>query len=273
MYFLGMDGGGSGCRAVLSDASGRVLGRGTAGPSNVFSDPNGALVNVLSAAQKAMGGICSSDEVVAVLGLAGANVAGDGIAANLPFARVRVLGDIETAVAGALGDADGIVVALGTGSVFARQRAGEVRAIGGWGLTLGDEGSGAWMGRALCARALKAVDGFFEMSPLLAGLVTEIGSAAAIVRFAARATPADFAALAPRVLGADDPAAAALMAEAASAVSAAIALLQPSDGALPVVYLGGLGSIFAARLGAHWPQRAPLGDGLSGALWLALRDA
>ena len=31
--FLGIDGGGTGCRAVVADATGRVLGTGAAGPA------------------------------------------------------------------------------------------------------------------------------------------------------------------------------------------------------------------------------------------------
>ena len=33
--FLGIDGGGTGCRAVLADAQGRQLGLGAAGPANI----------------------------------------------------------------------------------------------------------------------------------------------------------------------------------------------------------------------------------------------
>jgi len=62
--------------------------------------------------------------------------------AALPFARIRIETDAVAAAKGALRDEDGIVAALGTGSVFAAQRGGEVRQIGGWGLVLGDEGSG-----------------------------------------------------------------------------------------------------------------------------------
>ena len=272
MYFLGVDGGGSGCRAVLADASGRVLGRGAAGPANVFSSPEGARANVIAASAQAMAGVCAPSEVVAVLGLAGVNVAGDTIAAGLPFARVRMLSDVETAVAGAFGDADGIVAALGTGSVFARQMAGEVRVVGGWGIALGDEGGGAWLGRALCAKALRAMDGLAPNTPLLAELVTEMGGAAGLVRFAATAAPTDFAALAPRVVASRDPAALALMGEAEARVAEAISVLQPAL-PLPVVFLGGLGPTYGARIGARWPSAKARGDGLTGALWLALREA
>ena len=269
MYYLGVDGGGSGCRAVLADASGRVLGRGSAGPANVFSNPEGALASVLAASAQAMAGICKAHEVFAVLGLAGVNAAGPGIAARLPFARSRVVTDVLAAVKGALRDAPGIVAAIGTGSVFARQLNGEVKSVGGWGLVLGDEGSGAWLGRALCAQALRAADGMAPVTPLLAELETEFGGSIGVVRFAATATPADFAALAPRAVASDDPAAQALMTDAAARVAEAIAHLQPVGAALPVAFTGGLGPAYASRLNQRWPKTRALGDALDGALWLA----
>jgi len=269
MYYLGVDGGGSGCRAVLADASGRVLGRGAAGPANVFSNPEGALSNVLAATQQAMAGVCEARQVIAALGLAGVNAAGDGIAARLPFAKSLVVPDILAAIKGALGDAPGIVAAIGTGSVFARQLDGQVTSVGGWGLVLGDEGSGAWLGRALCAQALRAADGLAAVTPLLAELETEFGGNAGVLRFAATATPADFATLAPRVVASNDPAAQALMADAVARVAEAIAHLQPADTALPVVFTGGLAPVFAARLSQRWPMTPALGDALDGALWLA----
>ncbi len=61
------------------------------------------------------------------------------------------------------------------------------------------------------------------------------------------------------------------MGEAEASVARAIAVLQPAL-PLPVVFLGGLGVTYAARLGARWPGMKARGDGLSGALWLALRD-
>jgi glucosamine kinase len=135
-------------------------------------------------------------------------------------------------------------------------------------LVLGDEGSGGWLGRRLLARALKAVDGFSTMTPLLADLLAEKGGPDGIVAFARDAQPVDFAALAPRIVGSKDPAAQAVLAEGMAEVSAAIRLLQAED-VVPVVFLGGLGPVYADRLAADWPMVAPLGSALDGALWLA----
>lgn len=273
--FLGIDGGGTGCRAAVADGSGRVIGTAVGGPANIASDPDGAAQNILAVTRAALGEAVGPGNIAehlphltAAFGLAGANIPDyvTRLAARLPF-KTRIETDAMTAVKGALKDADGVVAALGTGSVFAVQRAGNVRHIGGWGFVLGDEGSGAWLGRALLARALRAADGFVPMTPLLQEITNEMGGRNGIVAFGFAARPADFAAFAPRITTANDPAALDLLAMAEAEIGAALALLQ-GDAPVPVVFLGGLGETFAPRF-AHWDIRAPLGTGLDGALWLA----
>lgn len=280
-FFLGIDGGGTGCRAAVADSSGRILGRGSSGPANVTSDLPTAGQNILAAARAALAEAVGPDAVeaelprlVAGLGLAGANTISAGAFASLrlPFARIRVETDAISALRGALWGGDGIVAAVGTGSVFARQRNGEVRQIGGWGLVLGDEGSGAAIGRAILARALRAVDGFVPLTPLLQALIADHGDPAGIVTFAKSARPADFAALAPRVVESSDHAACAVMDCAIADVAAAVDLLQEGM-RLPVVFIGGLGPVYARALADRWEIREPLGSSLDGALLLAREEA
>lgn len=266
--FLGIDGGGTGCRAVLADASGHVLGRGEAGPANIASDFPGALDNILAATRLA----CGAHDLTTIsagLGLAGANAAdvSERLAQALPFARIAIETDAITAVRGALGATDGIVAAIGTGSVFAAQRGGKVRQIGGWGLVMGDEGSGAWIGRAVLSAALRAVDGFHPMTPLLETLIDSHGGPSGVVSFSLTAKPGDFARLAPQVLDSPDPAASTVLDKARADVSAAITLLQGADH-LPVVFLGGLGPTYAAQT-TRWTVTPAKGSALDGALSLA----
>jgi glucosamine kinase len=276
---LGLDGGGTGCRAVLADASGRVLGQGRGGPANIVSDPDTAFASVLAAAWSAMAAAGEGDDLsrlVAVLGLAGANVpdAATAFRARLPFASARVENDVTVATKGALGSDDGIVAAIGTGSIYGVQLDGRVRLAGGWGLILSDHGSGARMGRDLYEAALLAHDGFIPRTPLLAAVLREMGAPEAIVAFARRAAPADFARAAPRILDTpDDPAAARILADADAAIARALDHLQ-SGGPLPIVFTGGLGRVFAARLGTRYPTllRPAKGSALDGALALARAD-
>jgi glucosamine kinase len=273
--FLGVDGGGSGCRAAVADASGRVLGIGAGGAANIMSDPGGALASILSAADGALASAgVGRERCAAVLGLAGANVgsSADWLAARLPFRRWRIESDAITALVGALGGADGIVGAIGTGSVYAVQEGGRRRQVGGWGFVLGDEASGAWIGRQLLARALRVADGFLPASPLTEAVTAELGGPDSVVAFAHAATPGDFARLAPRVAAAlpGDAVAAAVVAEAEGWVTDTLDRLS-GGGAPRLCLVGGLGPFFAQRLAPRYGARLvpPAGTGLDGALILA----
>lgn len=275
--YLGIDGGGTGCRALLGAADGRVLGRGSAGSANVATDAAAAASSILAATQGALrdAGLpedtAGAGDLVCVLSVAGANVpeAAARVRALLPFAAPRIVSDAVGSTRGALGADDGIVAAIGTGSVFTRQRNGEVHQIGGWGAVLGDEASGAWLGRRVLAACLRAQDGRMPMTGYLRAVLDRFGGAPRIVEFARDATPAEFATLAPDLMQADDPAAAAIIAQACDEVAAFVDTLQ--DGApLPVVFLGGLGPQFERRLAGRWPIRVARGSGVDGALALAL---
>lgn len=273
-FFLGIDGGGTGCRAALADADGRIVGQGQGGPANINTDVEGAAVSILQATAEAVEGTSADPrDLIATLGLAGGTMAAatERLSLLLPFARVQIVNDGVTAARGALGMQDGILAAMGTGSVFAVQRGGALRQVGGRGFLMGDEGSGAVLGRALLSLAMRAEDGFAPMTPLLQDLLGELGGVEGIIRFGNTARPADFARLAPRIVAGGDPAARQVFDAALAEVRHILTVLQ-GDAALPVVFVGGLGPAYAARL-TDWPQRPALGSGVDGALLMARQMA
>ncbi len=273
---LAVDGGGTGCRAALADAQGRILGLGAAGPANISIETESACANILDAARRAISvaGQGHLEDLDAVLGLAGANVTASArrLQAMLPFRRSRIVTDVVTATAGALGKDDGIVAAMGTGSVFAVQAGGQFRQYGGRGFLLGDEGGGAVLGRALLTEALRAEDGFAPMTPLLQEVLAELGGVEGVISFGLRAKPAEFGGFAPRIVANRDPAATRILDAAVAQIRDMIETLQQGRD-LPVIFLGGLGGHYAERLAGLWDIRAPLGSGLDGALFLARQGA
>lgn len=269
--FLGIDGGGTGCRAVIGDADGRILGRGLGGPANINTDVEAAARHIMQATAEALRGPgVPPQTLIAGLGLAGGTMqaATARLTALLPFRAMLIVNDAISAARGALGARDGILAAIGTGSVFAIQRAGSLRQVGGRGFLMGDEGSGAVLGRQLLADAMRAEDGFLPMTPLLRAMLDRHGGPEGIIGFGNRATPADFAALAPLVVAGDDPAARRIFDRAVEDLRHILTTLQ-AGGRLPVVFLGGLGPSYAARLDGPWPVVPAAGDGLDGALQLA----
>jgi N-acetylglucosamine kinase-like BadF-type ATPase len=111
--------------------------------------------------------------------------------------------DIDIALAAAFDDGPGIVVSAGTGSVaVGRGRGGKRQRIGGYGWQMGDEGSGYAIGRAALGAVSRAFDGRSPRTALSERVlaVTRSEDFDALVRWAAGASPAEVAALAPHVM-------------------------------------------------------------------------
>lgn len=279
MYLLGIDGGGSGCRVALADATGAIVATATGDAANIATDRDAALRNILAAVATAIDAAeaaVSPDRTVAALGLAGANVArhAEWVAARLPFARSTVVSDARIALAGAHGGADGIVAIIGTGSAFAAQRNGAVTTAGGWGFALGDEAGGASLGRAAMRMALHAVDGLAPMTPLLGAILKSEGGADSLAAKSMQARPDAFARHAPAVVAAaseGDPAAEKILSDATGYVSRAVERLM-GDLPLPIAFHGGLADVYVRRLAPRFGDliRPPRGTALDGALTLAL---
>ena len=162
---------------------------------------------------------------------------------------VVVTTDIEIALAAAFADGPGIVVSAGTGSVaVGRDRTGQRHRIGGYGWQMGDEGSGYAIGRASLGAVSRAVDGRSPKTALSDRLLraTRSDDYDELVRWAAGASPAEVAALAPHVLAVaagGDPLAQGIADYAARELSQlAICLIPKMDitPPIPVAVTGGL---------------------------------
>ena len=130
-FVLGIDGGGTSCRAALATVEGTVIGRAKSGAANIRTDLTGARSNIVDAARQAFIAAGQDPELIpqtpAILGLAGANVGTyrQQLEAILPFSTSRVETDAEIALEGAVGSGDGAMAILGTGTAI--WRAGTAR--------------------------------------------------------------------------------------------------------------------------------------------------
>jgi glucosamine kinase len=173
VLFLGIDGGGTSCRARLADFEGIVLGEGSAGPANIRIGLNESFRAVLEATDQclAQAGYTSEEvDLVACLALAGASEPMDLAAARAykhPFLRTVITTDAHAACVGAHGGKDGGIIIIGTGSVGWAVLGGSVHRVGGWGFPVSDEGSGAWLGCEAARRVLWAHDGRLAWTGLL----------------------------------------------------------------------------------------------------------
>ena len=234
--YLGLDGGGTGCRAVVADEF-RVLGRGAGGAAN--SRVVGAVVawrNIDHAVDAALADAGLSEDVKpflqACFGLAGVSRPGDRekfLEHPHPFASLRLETDVHVALVGALGGRVGgevgAVLAAGTGSmVYGQDAFGGRYRVGGWGFPVGDEGGGAWLGLGLVRAALHAADGRGAASALTEAVLLRHGGPEGLLQRFHHAGPKDFGELAPLVFetNEDDPLRERLLREAAGQLAALV---------------------------------------------------
>ena len=78
---------------------------------------------------------------------------------SLGVERLAIASDGLTALLGAIGSRDGVVVAAGTGTACLGRRGDRFAKVDGWGSLLSDAGSGFAIGRAGLDAALRAYDG------------------------------------------------------------------------------------------------------------------
>ncbi|TPI26147.1 N-acetylglucosamine kinase [Mesorhizobium sp. B3-1-6] len=281
-FVLGIDGGGTSCRAALATVDGAVVGRAKSGAANIRTDLTGARANIVEAARQAFLAAGHDPELIprtpAILGLAGANVGTyrQQLEAILPFSQSRVETDAEIALEGAVGSGDGAMAILGTGTAYMARKGGKSRAIGGWGFQVGDQGSGARIGRDLLEQTLLAYDGIRLGSPLTDAMLAVFrNNPEDVVEFTTNAKPGDFGGFAPKVFDhaeKGDLVANWILGRAVADVEASLGALDLAEDA-PLCLLGGLAPLYAPRLSARYQAllKAPLDDALGGAVQMALR--
>lgn len=278
--FVGVDGGGTGCRALVTDAEGVEMGMAE-GPAALVhpSDPGAVAEAIAPTVRRAMdvaGGGLPAESLWA--GLAGAGQPGAREAVemalrSMSLARwVRVGTDVEAAHRDAFGASPGVLLVVGTGSqAWGRDPSGEEIRVGGWGGMLADEGSGYWLGLHGLKAILRALDGRGPETELGGAILSRLhlNDPYALVPWAARASKGEVAALAPLVLeaaGRGDEAASALVEEAAAELRRYLEVVRrrwiPRDEPVPMALVGGLveeGEPFRAFL-------APLVEAMGGIL-------
>lgn len=255
--FLGIDGGGTGCRAWLADEMGCVLGRGT-GPSTNYhhtgwEGAQAALQTTVQAAWKSAD-LPPRPAAAAFLGLAGVTSRADrerfqkiATALNLSD-KIEVDHDIRIALAGGLGGHPGIALIAGTGSAcYGRNAAGQTWQAGGWDAIADDVGSSYWLGLQAINRSVRATDGR-DASTALQEIVFShfhISRPDEIMQRLSGVQRRDIAALAPAVLHAatSDATALALCLQGADELALMIATVAQRlfDGPVDAITAGSLG--------------------------------
>lgn len=161
-YLIGMDGGGTKTKCILTDINLNPVYETTSRPSNFLvigtekvSETILNLINECLSNQK-----ISSDDVAAiVLGTTGGGrrndaellenqIIKDSTKEGFTINKIRIESDARIALEGAFSGKPGSILIAGTGSImFGKDAEGQIHRVGGFGRFIGDEGSGYRIGR------------------------------------------------------------------------------------------------------------------------------
>jgi N-acetylglucosamine kinase-like BadF-type ATPase len=171
-YLIGMDGGGTKTKCILTDFNLDTIFETAGGPSNFLvigtekvSKTVQDLVKHCLSSQK-----ISAEEIYAlVLGTTGGGrrtdaeilenqIFNDSEKNDIKIKRIRVESDARIALEGAFTGESGSILIAGTGSImFGKDEAGQIHRVGGFGRYIGDEGSGyriGWKALNIVARKM-----------------------------------------------------------------------------------------------------------------------
>ncbi|SFC90766.1 N-acetylglucosamine kinase [Clostridium uliginosum] len=184
MFYIGVDGGGTKTKFTLMNDKEDVVGSiiketchynevGFDGLKNVFAEGLEELLKKCGITREKVSRAC--------IGLAGY---GELQSVKLKISEIikdvfkeiefSLFNDVQIAHAGALGGEDGIVIIAGTGSIGYSVNKGKSKRVGGWGYTIGDEGSAYWIGRKVIECFSKQADGRLEKGHLYSMLKEEL---------------------------------------------------------------------------------------------------
>ncbi len=166
MHVLGIDAGGTKTVCYLAGEDGSLLGEARGGGANLQAEGELGVEKVLHAVMdQAVGSRRVAIDAIC-LGIAGVDREADGAVVRAIMrrigakARTLVVNDALVALVAGVGEAPGIVIICGTGSIaYGRNARNEAARSGGWGHLLGDEGSGYWIGCQALRAVARASDG------------------------------------------------------------------------------------------------------------------
>lgn len=264
--FIGVDGGGTKCKARLESSGGVLLAEAVTGPANPATDFALAVDSILQACQllvqQAGYGNDALTHCHVVMGLAGVNV--PRVQKKMqnwshPFASLTVTTDLHIACLGAHAGRDGAILITGTGTAAFSTVDSQQFLFSAQGFPLGDRGSGAWFGwQAVCA-TLDSLDGLIEETELTKSICRTLGvvSNTDLISCCIGYKATDYARLAPQVLNyqqSGDPAALDITRRGLEYIQALLVRLQRT-GAPRIAMIGGLAGVLIDLLPQNLQQQ------------------
>ena len=280
-YFVGVDGGGTSCRARICDLDGNCLGEAKTGSANIMLGGSVAMASIQDAIATAasLAQLTKADygNMSVGLALAGAEQKEswyEFMALPHPYAAVTLNTDAYGACLGAWRGEEGAILIAGTGSCGILLKDNQQQIIGGREFPISDQGGGAVMGLRLIQQVLLSIDDIVPHTPLAQHVMSHFDhDVDTIVSWSKTARPCDYGQFSP-----------AIFAHAAEGDSLAITLLNQTAadvemllsalikrGAEQICLMGSIGEHIQPWLVPPLKARLalPQGDAMDGAIAMA----
>ncbi|KJG09830.1 N-acetylglucosamine kinase [Photobacterium kishitanii] len=280
-YLVGVDGGGTSCRARICDLFGNILGEAKTGSANILLGGEIAMASIQQAialaAQQAQLTTADYPNMAVGLALAGAEQQQAWHAFMQqphPYGAITLNTDAYGACLGAWGGKDGAILISGTGSCGILLLDGQQHVVGGREFPISDQGSGAIMGLRLIQQVLLSVDGIVPSTELAQHVLTHFDNDIdAIVSWSKTARPCDYGQFSPAIFTfatQNDSLAVSLLQQTAADIEMWMQALI-LRGASSICLMGGIGERIQAWLTPPMQQRIaiPQGDAMDGAIVMA----
>ncbi|WP_157447284.1 BadF/BadG/BcrA/BcrD ATPase family protein [Catenovulum agarivorans] len=279
-YIIAVDGGGSKCHVRLFEQTQQnAIAEYTGGSCNFASDFNQAIVNLVQSIEKLLLKADLAENVIK-----SCTVAGGFAGVNLPkvcqrlsnwqhpFKKFLFTTDLHLACYAANQSCNGKAIITGTGSCAIATNDSTEVILGGYGFQIGDQASGAWLGRQAIEQTLLVLDNLATHNQL-STLVTEHANttdATQLSQLWYQASPSQFAELAPLVTGLaheNDPSALTIVNTAILYLAKLIEQLnQVQSGS--TYLLGGLASFYYPMLKEQYSVKLSDHQPIAGAMVL-----
>lgn len=280
-YFVGIDGGGTNCRARIRDCRGVLIGEGKSTSANILLGVEKAMAAVIDAISiAALNGQLSNSDFGSMhvgLALAGAEQKTawyDFMSLNHPFASVTLNTDAYGACIGAHNGENGAIMIAGTGSCGIYLKDKQQHVVGGREFPISDQGSGAVMGLRLIQKTLLAEDGIVPETSLTKHVMAHFkNDVDSIVDWSKTALPRDYGQFSPdifRLAEEGDSLAIELLKQTAADIEMYLIALN-NKGASRICLMGGIAERIKLWLSPpvqNWIVD-PYADALEGAIMFA----
>ncbi len=207
LYYVGIDGGGTSCRARIRDEQGNFIGEAKSSSANIMLGADIAMESILDSITNAaiQGGLSQQHfaQMHVGLALAGAEHKSSWqkfMALPHPFASMVLNTDAYGACIGAHNGDDGAIMIAGTGSCGIYLQGNQQHVVGGREFPISDQGGGAVMGLRLIQQVLLVEDGIGDKTPLSEYVMEQFDNEVdQIVEWSKTALPRDYGQFSPAI--------------------------------------------------------------------------